>query len=80
MPYLVIDEAGMGPAVLVRQVERIPRELNAAIGFSLDEEGVLLSYKPVSSISMFGGLQFAPATYGRAPRRGPGIRWGVPPS
>lgn len=58
-------------AILVGQVQRIARELDAAIAIALGEKAVVVSYAwvsylssaPLSSICTF-------FTYGQSPRRG----------
>lgn len=40
---LVVDEACVLSRVLVRQVERVARELDTASGTSLDEESIVVS-------------------------------------
>lgn len=58
-------------AVLVGQVQRVARELDAAIAVALGEKAVVVSYVRVSYISSAPPFSiYTFFTYGQSPRRG----------
>jgi hypothetical protein len=63
---LVVDESSVLTGVLVGQVERITRELEAAVLFRLDKVGIVSSCSPLLA-SCRWRLEVS-ATYGRSPR------------
>jgi len=55
--YLLIDETGVRSAVLVGEIQRIPRKLDAAVCLALDEVGVLLPWSQiVNVVPLFLGI------------------------